>query len=37
MNAQDIMRAAKAELVNANKTVVVTEPAPRRQQQRKQQ
>ncbi len=37
VNAQDIMRAAKAELVNANKTVVVTEPAPRRPQQRKQQ
>jgi zinc protease len=31
VNAQDIMRAAKANLVNANKTVVVTQPAGRGQ------
>ena len=31
VNAQDIIRAAKANLVNANKTVVVTQPAGRGQ------
>jgi len=33
VNAPDIMRAAKADLVNANKSVVITQPAPRSQQQ----
>ncbi|HWC96678.1 MAG TPA: pitrilysin family protein [Candidatus Sulfopaludibacter sp.] len=32
VNAQDIMRAAKANLVNANKTVVVTQPAAKGKQ-----
>jgi zinc protease len=33
VNAQDIMRAAKRDLVNANKTVVITQPGRRGQQQ----
>jgi zinc protease len=33
VNAADIMRAAKANLVNANRTIVITQPAPRGQQQ----
>jgi predicted Zn-dependent peptidase len=33
VNAQDILRAAKADLVNANKSVVITQPAPRGEKQ----